>query len=431
MSAVESQTWLQEGINAVKSGESEQARALLQRVIEADERNEQAWLWLSGAVKTDEERRICLENVLTINPHNTAAEAGLAKLGDLPDEESGNSPSPKRYIVRREKTPVSLASAVLYPEQQVQEWSWVEPEVAVQRRGHDTPIIAQSKFDDVWSSEFDLCPYCAQMLAADDEQCPNCERNLLREVFRYAKPSPNIYGYGVLLVAQSQLFLAQGIYTVIQNQALTLDTILLPAIFTGLFFGLALGVFTRKTWAFLASVVALFMILLIVVTSILTPVEFTFLDLPVQDPAVTSFIDSFGSLINTMISIFQLALIAVSFFYALLLVAPDFTRDRERLTAVLHKRLKLPADYHAQAKALSKQGMWASAVLHWQHAAGKEPHNILYQRHLGLAYAQLGFFERSLDILQSALSLATQPRMQMDLQKIIQTVQKMQSSPKA
>lgn len=431
MSAVESQAWLQEGIIAVKSGESEKARELLMRVLQTNEHDEQAWLWLSRVMETPEEQRICLENVLVINPSNSAAQAGLAKMTNASVAASDNQTLPKRYTVRRQKTPVSLASAVLYPEQQVQEWSWVEPEVAVQRRGHDTPIIAQSKFDDVWSNDVDLCPYCAWTLMAEDEQCPNCRHNLIHEGFRYAKPSPNIYGYGVLLVAQSQLFLAQGIYTVIQNQGLTLDTILLPALFTALFFGLALGVFARKTWAFLASVIALFIILLIVVASVLTPIDFTFLDLPVQDPAVTSFVDSFGNLINTMLGIFQLALITVAFFYALLLVAPDFTRDRERITAALSKRLKLPADYHAKAKALSQQGMWASAVLHWQHAAGKEPHNILYQRHLGLAYAQLGFYERSLDILQSALSLATQPRMQKDLQTIMQTVQRMQASPKA
>jgi tetratricopeptide (TPR) repeat protein len=430
MSATESQAWLQEAIAAVKSGESEKARGLLLRVIETDESSEQAWLWLSGVVETDGDRRICLENVLTINPDNAVAKMGLAKLAGSPDDVSGSQLSHKRYTVRREKAPVSLAAAVLYPERQVQEWSWEEPEFASQRKGHDTPIAAQSKFEDVWSSEADMCAYCAQALAAEDEKCPNCQRNLIHEAFRYPKPSPNLYVYGALLAAQAQLFLVQGIYSIIQNQALVLEHIILPAIFTAVFFGLAIGIFARKPWAFLASIIGLFIILVIVVASILTPIDFTFLQLPVQDPAITTFIASFGNMINSMIKIFQLGLTVLAFFYGLLLVAPDFTRDQQRVTAVLTKRLKLPADYHARAKELSKKGMWASAVLHWQHAAGKEPHNILYQRHLGLAYAQLSFYERSLDILQSALGLATQPQMQKDLQNIIQTVKKMQSSPK-
>lgn len=431
MSTTDIQTWLRESFTAAESGESEKARELLLRIIEVDERNEQAWLGLSHVVETAEERRICLENVLAINPQSSAAKAGLNQLAALPTAEPEDQPLYKRYTVRRQKTPVSLASAVLYPEQQRQEWSWAEPEVAVQRRGHDTPIIAQSKFDDVWSGEADMCPYCAQALATAVEQCPNCQRNLVREVFRYPKPSPNLYVYGTLLVAQSQLFLAQGIYSIIQNQSLVFEAIIFPATFMVIFFSLAIGVFARKPWAFLASILGFFIILTIVIASILTPIDFTFLELPVQDPAITSFIDSLGNFFTTIIKIFQLALTVVAFLWALLLVAPDFIRDKQRLTAALHKRLKLAADYHARAKELARQGMWASAVLHWQYAAGQEPHNILYQRHLGLAYAQLGFYERSLDILQSALNLATQPQLQKDLQNMMQRVKTRQSGPKA
>lgn len=48
--------------------------------LKQDERNETAWLWLSGAVDNDEERAICLENVLTINPANERARRGLEEL---------------------------------------------------------------------------------------------------------------------------------------------------------------------------------------------------------------------------------------------------------------------------------------------------------------------------------------------------------------
>ncbi|MCA9919687.1 MAG: hypothetical protein KC445_17135, partial [Anaerolineales bacterium] len=64
------QTWLKAGITAVKQGDRVQGRQLLEKVLAADERHETAWLWLSGAVETAEERQICLENVLAINPDN-------------------------------------------------------------------------------------------------------------------------------------------------------------------------------------------------------------------------------------------------------------------------------------------------------------------------------------------------------------------------
>jgi hypothetical protein len=71
---------LNRAIVAAKAGRKVEARQLLEAVLDADERNEQAWLWLSGVVDNDEERTICLENVLSINPDNQAARRGLAML---------------------------------------------------------------------------------------------------------------------------------------------------------------------------------------------------------------------------------------------------------------------------------------------------------------------------------------------------------------
>ena len=435
MSTIEIQTWLRESVAAVKSGESAKARELLLRVLKEDDRNEQAWLWLSGVAETDEERRICLENILTINPEHRVARAGLEKLGFAPPiaatetKEGVENPSArKRYTMRREKPAVSLASAVLYPEQQVQEWSWEEPEIAIQRQGHDTPIAIESKFEDVWASEADLCAYCAYALDFQDETCPQCQHNLMHKAFRYERPSRNMYVFFVLMLTQAQLFLAQAIYALVQSNSTITSQVVLPVLFALIFFVVAVGIYQRQVWAYYTALMLTLLILFAVLTSILVPVDLTALQLPVRDPAVESFLDSFGNLISMTIRLFQIALTLISFLFALW-ISPDFVRDAKRLTAVLSKGLKLPSDYNVKARELSKQGMWAAAVLHWQHAAGKEPHTLTYQRHLGLAYAQLGFHERSLDILQSALSLSTQPARQKELQKLIQTVKNMQSNP--
>jgi hypothetical protein len=71
---------LNRAIVAAKAGRKTEARQLLEAVLDTDERNERAWLWLSGVVDSDEERVICLENVLSINPDNQAARKGLAVL---------------------------------------------------------------------------------------------------------------------------------------------------------------------------------------------------------------------------------------------------------------------------------------------------------------------------------------------------------------
>jgi hypothetical protein len=75
---------LNRAIAAAKAGRKAEARRLLEMVLDADERNERAWLWLSDVVESDEERIVCLENVLAINPDNEMARKGLAALRAAP-----------------------------------------------------------------------------------------------------------------------------------------------------------------------------------------------------------------------------------------------------------------------------------------------------------------------------------------------------------
>jgi len=72
---------LKEGIAALKAGQRIRARALLQEVVREQPDNVAAWLWLSGAVETDDERRECLERVLEVDPNNPHAKKGLERLG--------------------------------------------------------------------------------------------------------------------------------------------------------------------------------------------------------------------------------------------------------------------------------------------------------------------------------------------------------------
>lgn len=71
---------LQQGIAAIQAGDKAEARRLFGRIIQKNPRDEQAWLWMSGAVDTAPERLTCLNKVLEINPHNETAQRGLAAL---------------------------------------------------------------------------------------------------------------------------------------------------------------------------------------------------------------------------------------------------------------------------------------------------------------------------------------------------------------
>ncbi len=71
---------LDDAIEAIRLGDREEGRQILEGLLEGDEGNEQVWLWLSTVVDGDEDREVCLENVLAINSANGIAQRGLDAL---------------------------------------------------------------------------------------------------------------------------------------------------------------------------------------------------------------------------------------------------------------------------------------------------------------------------------------------------------------
>jgi len=72
---------LELAITAIRSGRKEEGRQLLNLLIQQNPNDEQAWLWMSSVVNTDEQRARCLYHVLAINPTNEVARKGLKILG--------------------------------------------------------------------------------------------------------------------------------------------------------------------------------------------------------------------------------------------------------------------------------------------------------------------------------------------------------------
>jgi len=68
---------LDDAIQYVRMGNKERGRQILEEILETDENNEEVWLWLSAVVDSDEDREICLENVLALDPDNSLARRGL------------------------------------------------------------------------------------------------------------------------------------------------------------------------------------------------------------------------------------------------------------------------------------------------------------------------------------------------------------------
>ena len=55
---------LDEAIQVIRAGNREEGRRLLEEILESNENDEQVWLWLTSVVDDDEDREVCLENVL-------------------------------------------------------------------------------------------------------------------------------------------------------------------------------------------------------------------------------------------------------------------------------------------------------------------------------------------------------------------------------
>jgi TolB protein len=71
---------LQQGIKAARAGDKAAARALLEQVVELDEHSEKGWFWLAAVTDDTDEKKICLGNVLVINPNNQRARNLLEQL---------------------------------------------------------------------------------------------------------------------------------------------------------------------------------------------------------------------------------------------------------------------------------------------------------------------------------------------------------------
>lgn len=264
---------------------------------------------------------------------------------------------------------------------------------------------ATSRYDDVWAHEQVICPYCASPLGEEMESCAGCGRRLVQRRYRYARESSNQVILWVLTLATAFLYLILLLADLIQGNGLP---ILVLHAFLGLvFFGLSIGLYVRQFWAWAASIpllmVTLFLGLLRLIgidTSMLLPARLE----EMAQPVVTS------ALLQALISLaYALLLVAQAgaLLSAVIFAGPDFSRRQERLVARLERGLVNAHDYYVAGRRYAGQGMWASAVLHWQRAAVHAPANWRYLLALAGGYAELRFFERSLDVLQSAAAVAT------------------------
>jgi tetratricopeptide (TPR) repeat protein len=274
---------------------------------------------------------------------------------------------------------------------------------------------SSSRYDDVWSRDTEICPYCAFELAYEDEKCPGCGRTLISWDFLYAKAGSSLHILWVLLAGLGQLYLISGAVDIMLGNGL--PRLLLDGLLMVTFFGLALAVYYRQAWAHRSTIVIVLLLLFLRLLGVLGLTGQYVAD--AADPAATIL---FGPVLNVVIDavdILQTAGLALALLWAVLFTGPEFERRKSRLRARVDRQLREATSFDITGRRHAQQGRWATAILHWQRAAAQAPGNRHYHRRLGEAYARLQFFERSEDSLQTALRLTPDNDERNELERLV------------
>ncbi len=101
---------LQQGIAAFKNGDTDSARRLFEQVLQADDENDRAWVWLSRVAHSPAEQKKLLERALRINPNNADARAALAEFAAATVEQPAPPAAeiPSRGLLKQSRKPFRI-----------------------------------------------------------------------------------------------------------------------------------------------------------------------------------------------------------------------------------------------------------------------------------------------------------------------------------
>ncbi|MCB0211163.1 MAG: hypothetical protein KDJ52_17625 [Anaerolineae bacterium] len=74
---------LQQAVDAINLGDKSRGQKILTEVLKSEPQNEDAWLWMSKIVTNVEQKKQCLEQVLSLNPSNKEAQQELEQLQQI------------------------------------------------------------------------------------------------------------------------------------------------------------------------------------------------------------------------------------------------------------------------------------------------------------------------------------------------------------
>jgi len=400
---------LRTGIAAAKSGQREHARDLLMRVVEQDEENVLAWLWLSGVVDSLDDQEICLENVLTLDPDNEAARQGLAWVRKQKGAQAPSpaetmpppapSPEPPAAEPARAGRPATLAAAILH-----EDLARRRPPPEPEPEPAPTPP-PQDEFDDPY-----LCPYCAAPTHPDDHKCPACGAGLWTQIRRREERSTWLWA--ALTVQMAGIIWPATVPLLMLVYAAHEAGIENPLTLVPIYFGLPGSVPPKLANAALEAVPRLYVLpfafylpfaLMVLIGLYLRwkPIFFLFL----VSALLALALGGAGMLLTQgwgLVCSGSGLILALLMFLLLLQLEDDFFLDEKRTLLRVDRSAKKGLDFLASGRRYARRQMWAMAAIHLRRAVAWLPDWI--DAHLELAVAYIGL--KRYDLATKALAEA-------------------------
>jgi tetratricopeptide (TPR) repeat protein len=363
MNRTELQQQLNDGIQAVRAGDHARARELLLAVVQADESNEPAWLWLSAALDEPAEQLQALENVLVLNPRQPQALAGAEKLRRV----LGLPVS----VDLQPSNPAAEALSVPHP---------ANPAMVQPNEPPKTVIFAVNAHPSLADDDPFQCAYCGRLTEPDDTRCPHCGRGLLTAGLWHG----GTYLYVTLILAgllfQSSMVEALAVYLrdafpntlrIVPFASLLTTNVLLPAV-------------TRV----LIWIVILFMLLDEAAFGYQAAAAVAFADL------IWAGLGYWLGWLSPLLAGLNAGLAGVFGLVALFAVISQ-AQSTVRLKVVPARNVAGAIALNRQARANARKGQWALAALHWQHAIARAPRMPQYYKALGQAQIRLGRYAQA------------------------------------
>jgi len=382
---------LHQGIAAAKAGQKSKARALLLAVVEADEQQLSAWLWLSRVVDSVKDKEICFENILVLDPDNQYGQKGVAWVKKKEAEAAGS------------EAPVAVANPKTGDQGQGR---GAAQDVMSRAEAIASGYLVEDEFDNIW-----LCPYCAVLTTPENIACPNCCRPLIRRERLSPGRSVWLWRGFFLQVYTAFYILATGLiyFTVVTKFRGVPNPLLLLPLYLGLpvdqppeYIELALATLPRSIFWLLIGA-ALYSLSLMLILYFRIPFGHLMYVINVGFMIMFGILGLvFGDwwLIQTLAGLGLV--LALGQLVITVNLWSDFSFKETRLTLKLDREATNHTALYESARNYSNLQMWGNTALHLRRAVGIRPEEVAYHLALTVAYINL----KRADLAQKSLAEA-------------------------